>query len=52
MDELKKEVKEYKKSGNIERFNDFLDKLDADKNPDYYKYLVENLTSEEVGRLF
>lgn len=51
MDELKKEVEEYKKFGNIERFNKFLDKLDTDKNPGYYQYLVENLTSEEAGRL-
>lgn len=51
MDELKKEVEEYKRSGNIERFNNFLDKLDTDKNPGYYQYLVENLTSEEAGRL-
>lgn len=51
MDELKKEVEEYKRSGNIERFNNFLDKLDTDNNPGYYQYLVENLTSEEAGRL-
>lgn len=51
MDELKKEVEEYKRSGNIERFNNFLDKLDINKNPGYYQYLVENLTSEEAGRL-
>lgn len=51
MEELINAVNEYKQYGNIEKFNCFLESRDINKNPEQYQYLVENLTSEEVGRL-
>lgn len=51
LEELKKEVEKYKSSGDVNEFNKFLDYLDLAENPDCHKFLLDNLTSEEVGRL-
>lgn len=51
LEDLKKEVQKYKASGDIDKFNEFLDYLDLAENPDCHKFLLDNLTSEEVGRL-
>lgn len=49
---VKKEIEEYKKFGDIEKFNSFLSGLDINKNPECYLCLIQMLSSEEVGRLF
>lgn len=51
LEALKKEVEKYKESGDVNEFNKFLDYLDLAENPECHKFLLANLTSEEMGRL-